>query len=582
MSVMATELHDWLIELGGVVDGIAVGRDPELSIAGVVSTRRLCRENEQILRVPVGCLIVDALCQRCTAVGRAIAPLESKLHAAHIVQLVAFALMEGYEECRGGSAELSASFDGFYGPFWRSLPADDTLANYPVLWPAEQLEWLRGSTAALEAAKLRQEIREDYDRVCEAAPSLCAFTFERFLRCHTLLGSRCFGVAVSCERSAAIQSRWHAQHGGPPAPAPSPAARGAESSRSAESESESESSSEEEEEGGGARRRRIALPRGQRRRRHSRAEEWTVLAPFADMLNHESGGGSVEWDMCDDTDAEASAKEECGGQQLGDMVLTVVKKGTIEAGGAVYTYYGDYSNSELLVQYGFAVAGSEQLSASASHSLPLPIRVDLAAAGGADDGGTLLRRRRTLLTNLPTRGTLVAIGARLSCCRSAQGMRRTLGLLRVACASAAELDRLPASVEWDDAFDAGDCDLLLSAASEQRCLDIIAVHAKAAAHEMQRGVGAIAAARRGDDDGDESADASCRRCNLRSASLVLKGELATCQFFINLAAVTAPLLALEPAQRIAAVITEHKPLLETSAVSRFIVATSGALASGGV
>ena len=173
---------------------------------------------------------------------------------------------------------------------------------------------------------------------------------------------------------------------------------------------------------------------------------------------------------------------------------------------------------------------------------------------------------------------------------------------------------LPDAVEWDDDFDAAECTLLLGARNEQRCLAIIARHASAMLLAMQRSRSAILAcehalslaARRAAADAavDAAVEATATaaapapppppaegaapllsteaRCNLRNARLVLESELSSCEFFAELAAVTAPLLALPVAQRIERVKAKHMPRLESSAISRFVVATSGALASYGM
>ena len=187
----------WVLSCGGAAD-VEVADDPSLDVGGVVATRAL-RRGDEILRIPLACLVVDALCERCTVEGRAIAPLASALHAPHIVQLAVFALFNGYEASRRGER-----CDAFHAPFWRSMPSDAEMWNFPVLWPAAQLEWLRGSTAAHQVAKQRAEVREDYDRVCEVLPSMETISFHRFLLCHTLLGSRCFGVEVDVERVAQV------------------------------------------------------------------------------------------------------------------------------------------------------------------------------------------------------------------------------------------------------------------------------------------------------------------------------------------------------------------------------------------
>ena len=191
---------------------------------------------------------------------------------------------------------------------------------------------------------------------------------------------------------------------------------------------------------------------------------------------------------------------------------------------------------------------------------------------------------------------------------------------------------LPDSVEWDDDFDAAESTLLLGARNEQRCLATIARHASAMLLAMQRSRGAILAhehalfiaARRAVAGAgvaaaavDAPAEAAAaveatatatatatgaafpplpsgeraraaaplsaeERRNLRNARLVLESELASCEFFAELAAVTAPLLALPAAERIERVKAKHAPRLESSAISRFVVATSGALASSGM
>ena len=441
----------WVLSCGGAADGVAVADDPSLDVSGVVATRAL-RRGDEILRIPLACLVVDALCERCTEEGRAIAQLASALHAPHIVQLAVFALFNGYEASRRGEP-----CDAYYAPFWRSMPSDAEMWNFPVLWPAAQLEWLRGSTAAHQVAKQRAEVREDYGRVCEVLPSMEAIPFDRFLLCHTLLGSRCFGVEVDLERVAQVQASWCAVHGGDGSAARSAPDDG--SAARADAASTSESSSDEDgaaAEGSG--RRRMTLARRQRRRRPDRVEEWTVLAPLADMLNHESGGGTVEWDLVDDAAAEARGA-------LGDMTLRVVRGAkhpavAVEPGAPVYTYYGDYSNSELLCQYGFATAAApssavlsiaaEATAAETQRPFPITLSIDLAApatddapsraqsaaAAAESDGGALLRRRRALLRQRRRRAgaaaaaSVIDIDARLSRRRAAHHMKRVLGILR--------------------------------------------------------------------------------------------------------------------------------------------------------
>lgn len=82
----------------------------------------------------------------------------------------------------------------FYKAFLEILPKDIT--EFPVFFTEEEKEWLTGSWMRDKISEKIEDIRKDYDLVCEEVPDFKIFPFEEYMEIRMIVASRIFGITI--------------------------------------------------------------------------------------------------------------------------------------------------------------------------------------------------------------------------------------------------------------------------------------------------------------------------------------------------------------------------------------------------
>jgi len=146
-----------------------------------------CREdigrNKRIMYIPQKCLITDEIARR-TKTGELLMTIEKRLSAPNHNQIIVFMLQDMLKPT------------SFFKPYYDILPQD--VSNFPVFWKEDEIKHLEGSTLPTEVRQRIAKIRNDYDIIGEVIPNfLRDFTFEKFLWCRTIVGSRNFTITIA-------------------------------------------------------------------------------------------------------------------------------------------------------------------------------------------------------------------------------------------------------------------------------------------------------------------------------------------------------------------------------------------------
>ena len=80
----------------------------------------------------------------------------------------------------------------------------EEVGNFPVFWNEQQTSWVQGSTLIDEVESRKKKVEGDYKAICEVLPRFERFSFERFLWCRTVVGSRNFSITIGDEKRTAM------------------------------------------------------------------------------------------------------------------------------------------------------------------------------------------------------------------------------------------------------------------------------------------------------------------------------------------------------------------------------------------
>jgi len=170
----------WLIDNGAKFPGLyfkMYGPDQR----GVHCKQDIDR-NRRIMYVPLKCLITDQMARQ-TKTGQLLISIEKRLSAPNHNQIIVFMLEDMMKK------------DSFFKPYYDILPKDVT--NFPVFWTDKEVGYLKGSTLSGEIQQRREKIRNDYNIIGGLIPGFFDnFTFEKFLWCRTIVGSRNFTITI--------------------------------------------------------------------------------------------------------------------------------------------------------------------------------------------------------------------------------------------------------------------------------------------------------------------------------------------------------------------------------------------------
>jgi histone-lysine N-methyltransferase SETD3 len=84
--------------------------------------------------------------------------------------------------------------DSEYFPFIDILPK--TFENFPIFFTPEEREWLKGSPFLDQVLEKIDDIKADYDLICEKVPEYSQFTLNEFSEIRMMVSSRIFGMNI--------------------------------------------------------------------------------------------------------------------------------------------------------------------------------------------------------------------------------------------------------------------------------------------------------------------------------------------------------------------------------------------------
>ena len=89
--------------------------------------------------------------------------------------------------------------DSPYFPFIDILPK--TFENFPIFFTEEEREWLKGSPFLNQVLEKIEDIKTDYDLICEKVPEYSQFTLTEFSEIRMMVSSRIFGMNINGKKT---------------------------------------------------------------------------------------------------------------------------------------------------------------------------------------------------------------------------------------------------------------------------------------------------------------------------------------------------------------------------------------------
>ena len=154
---------------------------------GVIAKNDILK-NEIIMKIPKCCLITLENAFE-TKYGKKIEKfMYTELNSPKHCLLSSFLL---YEE---NNPKYKYYFDLFPKNF----------SNFPVFYTKEELEYLKGSPFLNQILEKKQEMKNDYIKICEYIPNFKQFKFSQFKEARVLISSRIFGIAINNNKTDAL------------------------------------------------------------------------------------------------------------------------------------------------------------------------------------------------------------------------------------------------------------------------------------------------------------------------------------------------------------------------------------------
>lgn len=89
--------------------------------------------------------------------------------------------------------------DSEYFPFIDILPK--TFENFPIFFTPEEREWLKGSPFLDQVIEKIDDIKADYDLICDKVPEYTQFTLKEFSEIRMMVSSRIFGMNINGKKT---------------------------------------------------------------------------------------------------------------------------------------------------------------------------------------------------------------------------------------------------------------------------------------------------------------------------------------------------------------------------------------------
>ena len=82
-----------------------------------------------------------------------------------------------------------------YKYYFDLLPKD--YSNFPIFYTNRELEYLKGSPFLQQILEKKEDMKIDYNKLCEYLPDYKQFSFVKFCEARVLISSRIFGIAIN-------------------------------------------------------------------------------------------------------------------------------------------------------------------------------------------------------------------------------------------------------------------------------------------------------------------------------------------------------------------------------------------------
>ena len=82
-----------------------------------------------------------------------------------------------------------------YKYYFDLLPKD--FSNFPIFYSNKELDYLKGSPFLSQILEKKEDMKNDYNKLCEYLPDFKQFSYLKFIEARVLISSRIFGIAIN-------------------------------------------------------------------------------------------------------------------------------------------------------------------------------------------------------------------------------------------------------------------------------------------------------------------------------------------------------------------------------------------------
>ena len=142
-------------------------------------------KNEIIMTIPKECLI----------------SLETVLNTSYGKTIGDFMYKElnSPKHCLLSSFLLYEEKNKNYKYYFDLLPKD--YSNFPIFYKKSELEYLKGSPFLDQILEKKEDMKNDYNKLCEYLPNFNQFSFSKFCKARVLISSRIFGISINRKKT---------------------------------------------------------------------------------------------------------------------------------------------------------------------------------------------------------------------------------------------------------------------------------------------------------------------------------------------------------------------------------------------
>mgnify|MGYP002624900556 FL=1 len=146
---------------------------------GVLAKSNILKD-EIIMTIPKDCLI----------------SLETVLETSYGKKIGEFMYNElnSPKHCLLSSFLLYEENNSKYRYYFDLLPKD--FSNFPIFYTNKELEYLKGSPFLSQILEKKEDMKNDYQKLCEYLPDFKQFSYLKFIEARVLISSRIFGISI--------------------------------------------------------------------------------------------------------------------------------------------------------------------------------------------------------------------------------------------------------------------------------------------------------------------------------------------------------------------------------------------------